>query len=65
MIQVLYIQDKASMHGTRVNGQPITSYDQVPLSNDSIICFGSEVRRAHEVFPACRFRINYTLDPWT
>jgi hypothetical protein len=61
----IVIQDVHSMHGTQVNDEKLTpNAPQVVMVGD-ILSFGAEVRRGPEVFPPCKFRIDYEFTPWT
>jgi len=59
------IKDVHSMHGTHVNDEKLPpNTPQVVVVGD-ILSFGAEVRRGPEVFPPCKFRIDYEVTPWT
>ncbi|KAG9230872.1 hypothetical protein BJ875DRAFT_384188, partial [Amylocarpus encephaloides] len=52
------LRDIGSMHGTRINQTTLARDQDAQINSGDILVFGAEVRRAQEVFPACRFLVN-------
>ncbi len=53
------------MHGTQVNDEKLFPNTPQLVKVGDILSFGAEVRRGPEVFPPCKFRIEYEFTPWT
>lgn len=51
------------MHGTYLNNVQIPKDTRMQVKDKDEVKFGAEVRRGSEVFPACRFRLEYTITP--
>ena len=49
------------MHGTFVNGSQLPSNSPTELQDNDSIVLGAEVRRGHEMIPACAFQLKYHL----
>lgn len=60
----IVIEDIGSMHGTFLNNVPLPSKTAMVIGNGDEVKFGAEVRRGPEMFPACRFQINYEFVPY-
>jgi hypothetical protein len=59
------IKDVHSMHGTQINDEKLPANAPQVVKIGDVLSFGAEVRRGPEVFPPCKFRINYEFMPWT
>ncbi|KFZ12277.1 hypothetical protein V502_07168 [Pseudogymnoascus sp. VKM F-4520 (FW-2644)] len=60
----IFIEDTKSTHGTYINNNQIPKYGPVPLANNDIISLGAEIKLGNEMYPECRFRVNYELVPF-
>ncbi|KFX88439.1 hypothetical protein V490_07632 [Pseudogymnoascus sp. VKM F-3557] len=63
-VETIFIEDTMSMHGTRINNKQIPKNDPIPLANNDVVSLGAEVKRGIEVYPECRFRVNFELLPY-
>jgi pSer/pThr/pTyr-binding forkhead associated (FHA) protein len=59
MSQNITIQDIGSMHGTYLNGVELPRKTPMAIDDGDVLVFGAEVRRGPEIFPACKFQVNY------
>jgi hypothetical protein len=59
------IKDVQSMHGTQINDEKLPANTPQVVKVGDVLSFGAEVRRGPEVFPPCKFRIDYEFIPWT
>ncbi|KFZ02061.1 hypothetical protein V500_00470 [Pseudogymnoascus sp. VKM F-4518 (FW-2643)] len=62
--EAIFIEDTKSTHGTYINNNQIPKYGPTPLANNDIISLGAEIKRGTEMYPECRFRVNYELVPF-
>ena len=59
------LKDVNSMHGTQINDEKLPANTSQVVKVGDVLSFGAEVRRGPELFPPCKFRIDYELMPWT
>jgi hypothetical protein len=59
------LKDVHSMHGTQINDEKLPASTPQVVQVGDVLSFGAEVRRGPEVFPPCKFRIDYEIMPWT
>jgi hypothetical protein len=52
------------MHGTYLNDFELPRKSSMVIADGAIVVFGAEVRRGPETFPACKFQVNYTFEPY-
>jgi len=53
------------MHGTQINDEKLPANTPQVVKDGDVLSFGAEVRRGPEVFPPCKFRIDYEITTWT